>query len=166
MPLFFIAESTKSSGLLKEVSILVPNRKEWVIPWAELAIPECGVVTHARGAQNFLCFVAAGADCAAFSEASSSAGKTAQLHGGQGLGVSYGSRGPGSVGTGAARRAAEHADFGSVESKDQLPVNAVHTVATVSGRQSSSKAQAPGRARLAHSLAPERCAVLEKSFNL
>lgn len=30
--------------LLKEVSILVPNRKEWVIPWAEMAIPEHGVV--------------------------------------------------------------------------------------------------------------------------
>lgn len=30
--------------LPKEVSISVPNRKEWVIPWAEIAIPEHGVV--------------------------------------------------------------------------------------------------------------------------
>lgn len=41
---FLLLRVQKAARFLKEVSISVPNRKEWVIPWAEMAIPEHGVV--------------------------------------------------------------------------------------------------------------------------
>lgn len=45
LPLFFCCQEYKKQQgfFLKEVAISVPNRKEWVIPWAEMAIPEHGV---------------------------------------------------------------------------------------------------------------------------
>lgn len=46
----------KENQFLKEVSILVPNRKQWVTLWAEMAIPEQGVVTHAQRCSEFPLF--------------------------------------------------------------------------------------------------------------